>query len=608
MDEDAQGPIATADAPSAPPASPAASGNGAPANPSAAPTSPGSTEDLEARASANRQPAAALTPVPMVKPKRGGLGGVVDSLLDELAGTQGQPKLHQGEDGNYYVETPELSRKGQWLKIAGEALHGAAAGAAQMHGPNGAARGFAAGVEAGGKGIEQDRQQAAQTTQEARQANQDKFNSIKLQHDKAMWAFEEAHAQHQGTEDEIKFSQQQMERELKPAAEGGLGSVDLGVASNAAELADRMQKEHPDFWKQAYGGSLGRVVGYKEYSPDGTVTGQHFFARVPGVSQQFVPEDQAFIKIVTPGKTAEDRPTITQQKVTVPLTVGQQTAYNNAADNKLSEWDANQRKVEKEDTEEGLKKQQTRTSAAQEGKDRAETDKLRREQATEAPTDPALVDGIGTGSIAPTTLGRMLGGKQGQKVLADVAAKYPDLDTSKLASYPKTYLDYTSGKTGMQRQNLDTAFKAVEDLTKLNTYASRLPTGASRNAWDNRLNAASQEIANGLAKPGTAAREQDVKGVKENLSQIFSRQAAIDKQVDSLMDQYESMRDRWKEGAPSAHYEAKMPDVGPRTKGIMYNHNPQKAEQWFGKPAFASAPGKPKVLSYDGGQTWQPAQ
>jgi hypothetical protein len=548
--------------------------------------------------------------------KRTGLAGVVDDMLDDLAGTKGAAKLKKGDDGNYYVDTPELSRKGQWLKIAGEALHGAAAGAAHMQGPGAAGRGLAAGVEAGDKLGEQQQKQAKDVSGEARQANQDRFNSIKLQHDRAMWAFEEADAQHQGTENEIKFNQEEMAREVKPVEQGGLGSQDLGVHANLADLATQMSKTNPKFWKQVYGDTQGSgVVGYKEYGPDGKVTGIHFFGRTPGVNGQYVPEDQAYFNVFKPGKTAQDMPTLEKQKATVPLTVGQQTAYNATADNQMSQWKETQRKQAKEDAD--LAHVQSETQHEQDdhlaapglrAKTAADTAKANREGAAAGPSDPALVDAIGIGNVAPETLSRMLGGKQGEQLLGDVAKAYPDLDTSRLGSYPKLYQDFTSGKTANQRQNLDNAFKAVDDLTKLNTYAARLPVGPARTEWDKRLSDASQEIANGLAKPGTAATQEAGRHVWVTLNPTISRQAAIDKQIDSLMDAYGSMRTRWTEGAPSPAYEAKMPDVGPQTKSIMYRHNPEQAQQWFGKPAFADAPGKPRVMSFDGGKTWQPAQ
>jgi hypothetical protein len=281
--------------------------------------------------------------------KRTGLAGVVDDMLDDLAGTRGAAKLKQGEDGNYYVDTPELSRKGQWLKIAGEALHGAAAGAAVAKGPGGAWRGAEAGIQAGEQDADKRAQRDQSTRQEARAANVDRFNAIKLQHDKAMWAFDESAAKAKGTEDEIKFNQEEITHEVKPPEEGGLGSQDLGVHANMADLATQMQKTNPAFWKQVYGDQHGSgVVGYKEFAPDGTVTGIHFFARVPGVNGQVLPEDQATFKVFVPGKTPEDTPHFETQKATVPLSVGKQTTLNSAADNLMSQWKDKQAKAQEE--------------------------------------------------------------------------------------------------------------------------------------------------------------------------------------------------------------------------------------------------------------------
>jgi hypothetical protein len=533
---------------------------------------------------ADQTPAATLTPAPnIVRPKRGGLAGVMDEIADDLAGPG---SVHTDAQGNEYI-----NRKGQWLKIAGEALRGAAAGAAVAKGPGGAFRGAEAGIEAQDKVQASEDQQAQQQRQNARQDKQDQFNAVMQKHNLAAKEFELQRMGVKANQDDIKFAQEQNDREEK------LGSADLGIVKDEADLADQMSKQQ-GFWKDVHRNQINAVP---EYGSDGTRLGLHVWKRIPGIGDQQT-DPGTPIRIWDAGNKK-----MTTQVPTVPLTHNQVDAYNHAADNA-------QRQSQIDDNAEAYKKQQMDTSEAEEESHRAttrktnaETRKLNADTAAEAPPNPALVEGIGKGTIAPESLNRMLGGKDGQKLLEAVAAAHPDLDTSKLSSYPKTYIDFTSGKTAQQRQNLDNAFKAVDDLTKLNTYAARLPAGAPRAAWDNRLNAASQEIANGLAKPGTSAREDDVKGVRTALSPVISRQAAIDKQIDSLMDAYGSMRTRWQEAAPSAVYEAKMPDVGAQTKAIMYAHNPGQAEQWFGQPAFASAPGKPRMMSYDGGKTWQPA-
>jgi hypothetical protein len=584
-DEGPQAPPATLSAtPAAPPAAPAAAGgSGAPSAGSGSPNPAASGTPAPPAA----PPAAQAVPKPPTA-KRGGLGGVIDSLLDDLAGTKGGAKLHQGTDGNYYVDTPELSRKGQWLKIASEALHGAAAGAAHMQGPGAAGRGLAAGVEAGDKLATQQQDQNKEVNAEARQKNQDLVNAVKLKHDMAAKEFELQRMKVNANDEDIKFSQEQMDREKK------LGSADLGIYKDEADLT-RVKEQNPNFWKDVYANN---VVAVPELNEKGERQGIHVFLRTPGIGSQMV-DPGTPIRIYDRGKK-----TMTTQVPTVPLTHDQLDAYNASADNQ-------QRQDQIDGNTDAFNAEKLKHEKASTAHEQAETGKLNREKDEEKPIDPAIVDGIGTGRIAPTTLNRMLTSKDGQKLINDVAAKYPDFDTSKLGQYPKLYVDFTSGKSAQQRQNLDTAFKTLNDLTTLNTYASRLPIGPARTAWDNKLDTASQEIANGLTKPGSTATQDQIHGVKTSLNTRFSRQAALDKQADSLIEQYESMRDRWKSGAPSAAYEAHMPDVGPQTKALIYKHDPQKYGQVFGVPLYDKPEkqgGRLIGFTRDGGKTMEAVQ
>ena len=561
-------------------------GSGGAPSPAAQP-SPGSTEDLEAAGLAAHQQAApvSLAPKPPTT-KRGGLAGAVDTMLDDLAGTKGAAKLHQGDDGNYYVETPELSRKGQWLKIAREALHGAAAGAAQMHGPGAAGRGLEAGVAAGDKMQQQGQQNNQQVTQEARQANQDRFNQIKLQHDKAMWAFEEAHAQHQGTEDEIKFNNEEMAREAKPVEQGGLGSQDLGVHADMAQLASQMSKTNPEFWKHVYGDTQGSgVVGYKEYDPSGKVTGIHFFARTPGVNGQFLPEDQATFKVFKPGKTAQDAPTFEQQKATVPMTVGQQSAYNAAADNQMSQWQETQRKATKEAADLQHVKAETRASNASARHSDAETAAVNDKANADKGPDPALVDSIRKGTVAPTSLGRMLTGKDGQRLLAAVEAG-GDVDTSKLAAYPKVYQDFTSGKTAVALNAGGTALKHLVELKQLNTLASRVPGGSDNKAFNNKLDTLVPELIKFYGMPDT---NETARSLKSTLGGLMNRDSAIASQVKSLGDKMDSYHQTWRNAAPSAAYQAAMPNVDDEAKMARAELDPKYANRLFSVSKWKAA-------------------
>src|SRR5271156_2419155 len=274
----------------APPTS-AAPGPGAAAAPAPPPQAP--------------QPAATLTPAPnVVRPKRGGLAGVMDDIADDLAGPG---SVHTDAQGNEYI-----NRQGQWLKIAGEALGGAAAGAAVAQGPGGAWRGAAAGIKAGDEQAGREQRAQQQQTQEARQAKQDQFNAVMQKHNLAAKEFELQRLGVKASQDDIKFSQEQNDREEK------LGSADLGVVKDEADLADQMSKQQ-GFWKDVHANNINAVP---EYNASGQRVGLHVWKRIPGIGdQQTAPGTP--IKIFTPGKNPGDAPTLVDQVPTVPLTHNQ---------------------------------------------------------------------------------------------------------------------------------------------------------------------------------------------------------------------------------------------------------------------------------------------
>jgi hypothetical protein len=548
----------------------------------------------------NAPPKAPVGPQPeptVVHPvRRGGLAGIVDEFRDAVAGKTGS-EVYTDDDGNKYIRHPQLSHGQQWFRIAADAIRGAAAGAEVGQGPGGPWRAANAGVRSADEVAKEKRQQNKEMSDEVKQANLEHFNAVKLKHDAAAQEFQLQRLKINATQQDIEFAQKQIDREH------ALGSADLGIYKDEADLA-RVKDAHPEFWKDVY---KNNIVAVPELNEKGERHGIHVFLRTPGVGSQPV-EPGTAIKVFTPGKNPTDPPTLTEQVPTVPMTHDMVDAYNNAAITKYQKWYTDKGEQE-------LKTAQAREATAKTGavpseieKNYAEAQRARSEATAAGPSNPKLVDSIGMGMVAPTTLGRLLSGKAGQKLLEDVLEKYSDVDTSKLSSYPKLYLDFTSGKTAQTLQNLNTAFKTVNDLNALNTYASRLPTGKARTAWDSKLTSAAAEIANGLTKPGATATKEEIARVHKSLDTNFARQSAIDTQIGSLIEQYGSIRDKWSEGAPSAVYEAKMPDVGSRTKEIIYKHDPEQAGKWFGVPYYDKPGGRLIGFSRDGGKTLEPVQ
>ena len=280
-----------------------------------------------------------LVPTPnVVKPaKRGGLAGVMDDLADSIAGTQGAGKVYKDAEGNEYIEHPTLSRGKQWLKIAGEALRGAAAGAAVGQGPGGAERGLQAGIEAGDQQQQRQQQADQQQSQEVRQANQDGFNQIKLKHEMAANEFALQRSKVMATENDVKFAQEQSDRMTKLADEGK--AFDLGSYKDEADLA-KVREQNPNFWKEAYAGNITVVP---QLAPDGTRQGVRVFQTTPGVGSELVEPGTPF-KVYTPGKNPKDPPTLQDQIPTVPMTWNQKHAYDLAAFTQMQNWQKDQQK------------------------------------------------------------------------------------------------------------------------------------------------------------------------------------------------------------------------------------------------------------------------
>src|ERR1700677_3075240 len=131
-----------------------------------APTPQPQTEQPAVSAQVPTTPTA-QAPTVLVKQRRGGLAGIVDEFRDAVAGTQGRGVYINPDTGERFVQHPDLTGKQQWMKIAGEALTGAAAGFAAGHGAGNMAKAPFAGVQA----QMQNQQQAKQNQDQ--QAEQD---------------------------------------------------------------------------------------------------------------------------------------------------------------------------------------------------------------------------------------------------------------------------------------------------------------------------------------------------------------------------------------------------------------------------------------------------
>lgn len=591
-------PTAASPTPTAPaPASPAA------ASPAAAPPAPPA-----APAPAKPAPVTSTSPTVVQPQRRGGLAGIVDEFRDAIAGTT-TSKVFTDADGNKYIKHPNLTHGQQWVRIAADAIAGAGAGAAAGQGRGGgmapAARGFNAGMSFAQKQAQQQREVSDRQNEEVKQAQLSQFNAVKLKHDVAANEFTLQRLKVNATHSDITFAQQQLDRERK------LGSADLGVYKDEADLA-RVQEQQPDFWKHVYANN---VVSVPEVNEKGERTGIHLFLRTPGVGAQPV-EPGTSIKVFTPGKQPNDPPTLVDQVPTVPMTHDMVDAYNNAAQSKYQQWfkDKGEQNFKAAQTEHTqaltAKTKGVDTTKAEADTERANaaTAKLKSETpqvapgnlslrgeeylATLKPEQASLVREIRTGRMAPERISYLLGrgqSKESASLMAAVAQAYPgEVDTSKLAAYPKTYADYTSGKTSVTLESGGTALVHLHELQQLNTVMSHVAHMPAWTAYQNKADTVAHELAKFYGNPTIPA----INGIKDTLTSTLpgNRASAIRTQAKSMSDKFNSLEQKWKNAAPSELYEAPLPKISEDAKQARAALDPEYAQRLKTETAAAQRP------------------
>lgn len=331
-----------------------------PTDPSSAPTSSGMKDESQP----NNSPApAGATPAPTATPAaptvvrpvhRTGLAGLVDEIRDALAGTT-TPKIYEDpKTGDKYVKDEQMSHGQQWRRIAGDALRGAAAGLGVRKN-----QALQAGFESQDRVSLQRQQDRKNANAEVRQANLDHYNNIKLKHDIAASDFSLTRMKVQATENDVKYSQEQQDRERT------LGSADLGIYATPDALAE-VKKQDPDFWKNVYSN---RIVTVPEIAPDGTRKGIHVYLRTQGVGNEQVPKGTKVIQF-TPGAKPGDPPTLTQRELNGPATHDQVDAWNSAAQKKYQDY-------LKEESERKFKESEVIKNKAEANKYNAEAESTR---------------------------------------------------------------------------------------------------------------------------------------------------------------------------------------------------------------------------------------
>ena len=195
--------------------------------------------------------------------------------------------------------------------------------------------------------------------------------------------------------------------------------------------------------------------------------------------------------------------------------------------------------------------------------------------ATLPKSEQGIVRAIGTGHTAPDRLAYLLA--RNQKLLAEVTQAYPDFDSSKAKSYADAYKDFTSGKTADKITAGGVALQHLAELHDLNTSASHVPGTQAHAAYMNKAETVAGELA---AFYGTNT-EVGIANIKKSLEATVpgNRNAAIRTQAKSMGDRMDEFEQRWQNAAPSAAYQAPMPNVSAAAKNARAALDPIYGEK-----------------------------
>lgn len=514
--------------------------------------------------------------VPVTSLKRGGLLGVVDSIADVLAGTQ-RPELGKDPDGNLYVKQHSLSRGEQWLKIAGQAMHGAAAGLAAGRGRGNGGKAALAGFDVAQQDQDREKADAKDMNDQARQQMLDNANNQMLRMKMAEEAWRSTRLQTEATQHDIEFAQGQEDRLAKS------GATLLGTVAHPGDLSGVL-KVNPDLMKDLV---HNHALEFTPHYTDGKPDGFKVFKTPQGYRSTLLPPGTEFptFNSVTGGYD--------WHKTSDPATQGEIDDYWTAAGAAGQKFKSDKVEQDLKTAQAGNQRSEAAArnqelpgkiaeTAASTAEKKANASKVPSEIAKNwaeahaadakaldetiangaGPAGEALVDTIGTGKMPVGKLAYLLARKP--ELMSAVARKYPDFDGSKIDSYVKTYQDFTSGKASVQLNSGGTALMHLRNLQRLNTVASHIPHTPAWTAYQNQAATLSTELANFYGNSTIPA----IKDIRDSLSSTLpgNRQAAIKTQSQSMSKKFDEFEAQWKAAAPSAAYEAQMPKIGPEAE------------------------------------------
>jgi len=546
---------------------------------------------------------------------------VYHGILNALGGANDVSLARDPQTGRMVATAVKSGPGQQWKRIISGAITGyGAAMAGGGTGPGSTARGAGLGIQAG-------QQQAQKTQQQQRDnANED----FEMQQKAATSNAQNALLSHQIAESTFRLGRSQIEAAVadteretnftKMIAEGGEGSTDMGVFPDFPAVLKAF-KEMPQLHDHQANGQL---VTIPHVDGNGKIDGVHVAMVTPGwLAAKTTKDIPITVNSIKDGKLQEETFTIPAGSITndqaSKLMMGQ-------SKDQTEEW----HKRQTEEREASRTKAQNTEDYAQARKADAEAKKANADAAWDDANEAAaagtnggasLVDMIGTGKMPVGRMAYLMARKP--ELLQAVAQKYPDFDANKVDSYGKVYKEFTSGKVADQLNSGDAALRHMNELKALNTSASHNPASPAYTAYVNKAHTVAVELAKFYGNPTIPA----IQKIEDTLlSQLpGKRDAAIFTQAKSMSDKFDEFKQQWINAAPSAAYEAQMPQMSAAALAARENLDPEfKAqrveEERLGtilRPSGAQQPALPpqamtavtnakgQPVTFGNGQTWQ---
>lgn len=493
---------------------------------------------------------------PPAKPAQTWGDRVYHGVLSALAGSEDVSLERDPKTGRMIATSVKSGPGQQWKRIIAGAISGyAGAAATGATGPGSTSAKIGAGFKSGfqmRKGqIDQQREQANEDFDLEQKAATTQAQNALLTHQVTKGTFDLGRAQ-------VEAAASDLDREntfSQLISQGGAGSQDLGVFPAFGDVMTAFKKD-PTLHDHQAGG---RIIAIPHINADGKVDGVHAALVSPDWLNSKINQDLPIAtRTYKDGKLEESTFTIPAGSLT-----GDQYAKLVMSQSADSLKDYNDQIKEKREASRTTA-ENTRDYAAA-AKDREDASLL------SGAGDETLVDSIGRGQAPVGKLAYLLARKP--ELMQAVIKKYPGFDGSKVDGYSKLYNNFTSGPVSAQLNSGGAVLQHLNELAQMNTNESHIPGTPDYNAYMNKADTVSTELATFYGTPTIPA----IAAIHKTLTKTLpgSRLKGIMTQGQSMGDKFDSYVQQWKNGAPSVYYEAQMPNLSPNAIAALKTLNPK---------------------------------